>query len=737
MRPLLALSTAIDLLNEKLGGICNWLVLAACVVSAANAMIRYAFGYSSNSWLELQWYMFAIFVMFGASYTFKKNEHVRVEILYLMLSERGQLWLDMIGTLFFLIPSCLLLAYLSWPFFMQAYAVGEMSSNAGGLVRWPIKARRSRRLRFAGAARRLRGDQAHRGAEGLCHDRCEIREADPMITLEMMPPLMFGGLVLAMLIGFPVAFTLAALGLSFGFLSIYLGFFDMNFLQAIPGRIFGSVLSNELLLAIPFFTFMGAILERCGLAEDMLDSMGQLFGPIRGGLGYSVIIVGFILGAITGTVAAQVIAMALISMPVMIRYGYNIRYITGVLAASGTITQLVPPSLVLIVLADQLGKSVGDMYLGAWGPSVLQIALFAGYTFLLGLFKPDHVPPVPKDARTLTGWPLWRKCLMGIIPSAVLIFVVLGTMMLGLATPTEAGAMGAIGAIVLAAIHHKDLSSTGHKMLLIGIAAAGIGAIIGMLLGEGKLFKLTFAVVYLAVVWLCLEAVRIPDLRDLIKQGYESTMRLTTMVVFILIGSTCFSVVFLGVSGGVWLEHHLTSLPGGVWGFLIFINLFIFFLAFFLDFFEIAFIILPMVAPIAQKVLAPVVGPDAALIWFGVMLCVNMQTSFLHPPFGFALFYLRGVAPKEVKSSDIYWGAMPWIGLQAIMVAIVIAFPITVTALLDKPLDVDLSKVKIEVPQIELPPLDFGQPETIAALSLHANEKPRSFRSGVFVCRSQ
>ena len=210
-----------------------------------------------------------------------------------------------------------------------------------------------------------------------------------MITLEMMPPLMFGGLVLAMLIGFPVAFTLAAVGLSFGFLSIHLGFFDLNFLQAIPGRVFGSVLSNELLLAIPFFTFMGAVLERCGLAEDMLDSMGQLFGPIRGGLGYSVIIVGFILGAITGTVAAQVIAMALISMPVMIRYGYNMRYITGVLAASGTITQLVPPSLVLIVLADQLGKSVGDMYLGAWGPSVFQIMLFAGYTFMLGLIKPE------------------------------------------------------------------------------------------------------------------------------------------------------------------------------------------------------------------------------------------------------------------------------------------------------------------------------------------------------------
>ncbi len=372
-----------------------------------------------------------------------------------------------------------------------------------------------------------------------------------MITLETMPPLMFGGLVVAMLIGFPVAFTLAAVGLSFGFLAIHLGFFDLNFLQAIPGRVFGSVLSNELLLAIPFFTFMGAILERCGLAEDMLDSMGQLFGPIRGGLGYSVILVGFILGAITGTVAAQVIAMALISMPVMIRYGYNMRYITGVLAASGTITQLVPPSLVLIVLADQLGKSVGDMYLGAWGPSIFQIFLFVGYTFVLGIIKPSYLPPVPKTELTLTGWALWRKCLLGIIPSAVLIFVVLGTMMMGLATPTEAGAMGAVGAIVLAAIHSKDFSTTGRKVLIAGVIAGGIGTIIGIFATEGLVFKLAFAITYLAVVWICLEAVRIPELRDLIKQGYETTMRITTMVVFILIGSTCFSVVFLGVSGGV------------------------------------------------------------------------------------------------------------------------------------------------------------------------------------------
>ena len=532
-----------------------------------------------------------------------------------------------------------------------------------------------------------------------------------MIPLEWMPPLMFGGLVVAMLIGFPVAFTLASLGITFGFVAIHNGFFDLNYLQAIPGRIFGSVLSNDLLLAVPFFTFMGAVLERCGLAEDMLDSMGQLFGPIRGGLGYSVILVGFILGAITGTVAGQVIAMALISMPVMIRYGYNMRYITGVLAASGTITQLVPPSLVLIVLADQLGKSVGDMYLGAWGPSIFQILLFAGYTFVLGIFKPDHVPPVPKEARTLTGWPLWRKCLLGIIPSAVLIFVVLGTMMLGLATPTEAGAMGAVGAIILAVIHHKDFSAPGRNIFVIGLIAAGVGTIIGIFFTEGLVFKLAFAITYFAIVWIGLEAVRIPELRGLIKQGYETTMRITSMVVFILIGSTCFSVVFLGVSGGVWLEHTLTSLPGGTWGFLIFINIFIFFLAFFLDFFEIAFIILPMIAPIAQKLLTPVVGADAALIWFGVMLCVNMQTSFMHPPFGFALFYLRGVAPKEVKSSDIYWGALPWVGLQLIMVVLVIAFPITVTALLSGPSKVDPNKVNFEIQQTEPPPpLDLSEP---------------------------
>ena len=469
-----------------------------------------------------------------------------------------------------------------------------------------------------------------------------------MIPLEWMPPLMFGGLVIFMLVGFPVAFSLMAAGLFFSVIAMSEGFFGVAFLQAIPQRIFGSVLANDLLLAIPFFTFMGAILERCGLAEEMLDSMGQLFGRVRGGLGYSVIIVGFILGAITGTVAAQVIAMAMISLPVMMRYGYNMRYATGVLAASGTITQLVPPSLVLIVLADQLktqsgSADVGSMYLGAWGPSILQIALFALYTFFLSRIRPDYLPPVPESDLTLKGWALWKKCLMGIIPSAVLIFLVLGTIMTGIATPTESGAMGAMGALLLA--------------------------------------------------WL--RRASIPNLSGLIKQSYQNTMRITAMVVFILIGSTCFSVVFQGVDGGRWVEELFSNLPGGWIGFLIVVNLFVFFLAFFLDFFEIAFIVVPMLAPVAVKLLSPVLldsmngnpqaAASAALVWFGVMLCVNMQTSFMHPPFGFALFYLRGVAPKEVKSSDIYWGALPWVALQLVMVVLVMAFPSMVTTFLDKP----------------------------------------------------
>ena len=463
----------------------------------------------------------------------------------------------------------------------------------------------------------------------------------------VLPPVMFAGMIVFMLIGFPVAFSLAAVGLFFGLVGIWTGHFSPDFLQALPYRFFG-IISNDLLLAIPFFTFMGAILERCGLAEDLLEGTGQLFGKVPGGLAYAVIVVGAILGAITGTVAASVIAMGVISLPVMMRYGYDMKLATGVIAASGTITQLIPPSLVLVVLADQLGRSVGDMYLGAIGPSLLQVAIFILYVAALSLVRPNAMPPIPEEDREPMGWRLLSRVLWGMIPSIALIFLVLGTIFMGLATPTEAGAMGAVGAIVLAALHRR-------------------------------------------LTW------------TLVRQGMQNTMRITAMVVFILIGSTVFSLVFQGMDGGRWIEHMLTSLPGGQVGFLIFVNVFVFFLAFFLDFFEIAFIVVPLLAPAAAKL-----GID--LIWFGVLLCVNMQTSFMHPPFGFALFYLRGIAPKEVRSSDIYWGAIPWVIMQLILVAIVIAWPGSVTYWLGGQKTLDPTAVEQKLQQLQFPPTEFGPP---------------------------
>jgi tripartite ATP-independent transporter DctM subunit len=441
------------------------------------------------------------------------------------------------------------------------------------------------------------------------------------IIKENLGPAMFGGLILFLLIGYPAAFSLGAVGLFFGLIAIELGVIDPSFLGALPFQLFG-IVSNDLLLAIPFFTFMGAILERCGLAEDLLDSIGQLFGPVRGGLSYAVIFVGAILGAITGTVAASVIAMGVISLPIMMRYGYNMRHATGVIAASGTITQLIPPSLVLVVLADVMGKSVGDMYAGAIGPSIAQLALFVIWVAILSFIRPDHVPALPPEARTLRGWPLIWKAVRGIVPSAVLIFLVLGTIFMGLATPTEAGAMGAVGSIVLAAM-------------------------------------------YRTLSW------------KLLYEAMTSTMRITAMVVFILIGARIFSLIFQGVGGGHWIEQMLTGLPGGQVGFLIFTMVFIFFIAFFLDFFEIAFIIVPLLTPAAERL-----GID--LIWFGLLICANIQTSFMHPPFGFALFYLRGIAPPEVKSRDIYLGSIPWIVLQLILVAMMILWPGMVTSWIGK-----------------------------------------------------
>jgi TRAP-type mannitol/chloroaromatic compound transport system permease large subunit len=544
-----------------------------------------------------------------------------------------------------------------------------------------------------------------------------------------MAPIMFGSLVFFLLLGYPAAFSLGAVGLIFALIGIELGLFVPDFLQALPERVYG-VMSNDTLLAIPFFTFMGLVLERSGMAEDLLDTIGQLFGTVRGGLAYAVIFVGALLAATTGVVAASVISMGLISLPIMMRYGYDRRVASGVIAASGTLAQIIPPSLVLIVMADQLGKSVGDMYEGAFIPGITLAGLYAVYIFLVTMLFPKATPGLPAEAvgfREANGsrglislavlaiasavfgrlaegifFPLahgadfvvlsmffgilfafslavvnWivarftgfrflshmaQQTTFVMVPPLFLIFLVLGTIFIGVATPTEGGAMGASGALILGALKRR-------------------------------------------MTW------------DLVRQAVESTAKLSAFVVFILLGARVFSLTFYGVSGHIWVESLLTSLPGGQIGFLIFVNAFVFVLAFFLDFFELAFIVIPLLGPAAEHL-----GID--LIWFGVILGVNMQTSFMHPPFGFALFYLRSVAPREpyldrvtgkrtdgITTGQIYWGAVPFVVIQVIMVLLVILFPAMVMHYKGTASTMDPNKVKIEIPQLDLPPpLDFSQP---------------------------
>lgn len=445
------------------------------------------------------------------------------------------------------------------------------------------------------------------------------------MSIEILAPAMLGFLLVFLLLGYPVAFSLAANGLLFAVIGMALGQIRPDILSALPFRIYG-IMQNETLLAIPFFTFMGLILERSGMAEDLLDTLGQLFGPVRGGLGYAVVFVGALLAATTGVVAASVISMGLIALPIMLRYGYDRRLACGVIAASGTLAQIIPPSLVLIVLADQLQRPVSELYQSAMAPGLLLALSYALYVLALSLIRPHSAPALPLTARTLSAGQLLGRAMFTMIPPLALIFLVLGTIFLGVATPTEGGAMGASGALLLALIKRR--------------------------------LK-----------------------RPLLRQALEGTAKLSSFVIFILIGSTVFGLVFRALNGDLWVENLLSHLPGGALGFLIVVNLLVFVLAFFLDFFELAFILVPLLAPVADKL-----GID--LVWFGVLLALNMQTSFMHPPFGFALFYLRGVAPKTdyvdrvsgrpmpaVRTSDIYWGAVPFVILQILMVAAVLAFP--------------------------------------------------------------
>lgn len=432
------------------------------------------------------------------------------------------------------------------------------------------------------------------------------------MNVDWIGGVMFAVTLVFIFSGYPVAFALGGTAMLFMPLGIWLGYFDTNWLHALPQQIF-HVMENYTLLAVPFFIFMGTMLEKSGLAEDLLKTMGQLFGRLRGGLALSVVVVGTLLAAATGVVGATVVAMGMISLPVMMRYGYDNKLSTGIIAASGTLGQVIPPSIVLIVLGDQLGVSVGNLFLGALLPGLALAAMYAMYAGGVAIFKPKSAPALPLEARAKDRGDLARRVMLVMIPPLFLIVAVLGSIFAGIATPTEAGAFGAVGAMILAGANRR----------------LNLKTLIGSL---------------------------------------EITSRLTSMVLFILVGSRAFSLVFRGFNGDLWIDSFLTSVPGGELGFLVIANLIIFILGFFIDFFEIAFIVLPLLVPTAHAL-----GLD--MVWFGIMIGMNLQTSFLTPPFGFSLFYLRGVAPPSVTTGQIYRGVLPFIAIQLIGLGLVIAFP--------------------------------------------------------------
>ncbi|MDB9376172.1 TRAP transporter large permease [Nodularia sphaerocarpa] len=432
------------------------------------------------------------------------------------------------------------------------------------------------------------------------------------LDYEWLGPVMFAGALVLLSLGYPVAFSLGGVAILFGIVGISLGVFDPVFLTAMPQRIFG-IMANYTLLAIPYFIFMGSMLEKSGIAENLLETMGIVLGRLRGGLALAVVLVGALLAATTGVVAATVVAMGLISLPIMLRYGYNKQLATGVIAASGTLGQIIPPSVVLVVLGDQLGISVGDLFIGSLIPGLMMSGAFALHVLIVAFLKPDLAPALPAQVREIGGKALGKRIVQVMLPPLILILLVLGSIFFGFATPTEAGAVGCAGAIALAAANRK----------------------------------------------LSLESLR---------QVCDTTLKITSMVLFILLGSTAFSLVFRGVNGDQFMFDVLANLPGGKIGFLIVSMTTVFLLGFFIDFFEIAFIVVPLFVPVAQEL-------NIDLVWYGVILGANLQTSFLTPPFGFALFYLRGVAPPEVTTSDIYRGVIPFILLQLLVLVLIIAFP--------------------------------------------------------------
>lgn len=432
---------------------------------------------------------------------------------------------------------------------------------------------------------------------------------------EWLAVLMFLGFFLILLTGYPVAFSFAGTALVFCAIGLAVGAFDANLLKLLPNRWF-QTMNDYQLLAIPFFVFLGAILEKTGIAEELLETVGVLLGPIPGGVALAVIAVGTLLAATTGVIAATVIVMGMISLPLMLRLGYDKKLATGVIVSAGTLAQLIPPSIVLVVLSDQIGVSVGDLFLGALIPGLMLSGSFALYVLVVALINPKLAPPLPPEARTMHGWPLFRRAVKAILPPVVLILLVLGSIFFGIATSTEAGAVGAVGAMVLAAI-------------------------------KGRLSWKT--------VW----------------TSANSTARIVGLVMMILFASTFFSLVFDGLGGKTLVTEWLVNLPGGKWTFIIVANVVIFLLGIFLEFIEISFIAMPLLVPAAMAL-----GLD--MVWFGVMMAVNLQMAFISPPVGFSLFYLQSVAPKEVSTGDIHNSAWPFMALQIAVLALVIIFPQTV-----------------------------------------------------------
>ncbi len=433
--------------------------------------------------------------------------------------------------------------------------------------------------------------------------------------LEWLALLMFVVFFMMIVIGYPVAFSFAATSILFMILGVSIGAFDLNLLRLLPNRWFGTM-SNFTLLAIIFFVFMGAILEKSGLAERLLTAVGMLMGPLRGGLALAVIIVGTMLAAATGVVAATVIVMGLLSLPVMVRYGYDHKVATGIIVASGTMAQLLPPSLVLVILSDQIGVGVGDLFLGAVIPGLMLSGMYIIYILILAVVQPKKVPALPPEARTLRGKALAKEAVIAIVPTVILIFTVLGSIFTGFATPTEAGAVGAVGSLILAWTNGN-------------------------------------------VNW------------ELIKNSARATVVITSMVIMILFASTLFGLVFDNLGGKAYVTHLLTTLPGGFWTFIIVSNIIVFIMGMNLEFIEISFIVMPLFVPAAAAL-----GVD--MVWFGIMMGINLNIAFISPPVGFSLFYLQGVAPPEVKTSEIHKGAFPFMAIQSLALIIVMLFPQTV-----------------------------------------------------------